>query len=65
MGRARQRGRRGDPVSPGRLLVHGANIPGKPRIFTPYVGGVGNYREACDEIVEKRYEGFALGAAAR
>ena len=43
----------------------GANIPGKPCIFTPYVGGVGNYRETCDEIVEKGYEGFALGAAAR
>ena len=23
----------------------GANIPGKPRVFMPYVGGVGNYRD--------------------
>ena len=39
----------------------GANIPGKPRIFMPYVGGVGNYRMKCEEIAEKGYEGFALG----
>lgn len=38
----------------------GANIPGKPRIFMPYVGGVGNYRIRCQEIAEKGYEGFAL-----
>src|SRR5262245_22784476 len=33
----------------------GANIPGKPRFFMPYVGGVGNYRERCDEIAAKGY----------
>jgi cyclohexanone monooxygenase len=38
----------------------GANIPGKPRVFMPYVGGVGNYRIKCREIAEKGYEGFAL-----
>ena len=38
----------------------GANIPGKPRIFMPYVGGVGNYRIKCQEIAEKGYEGFVL-----
>ncbi len=38
----------------------GANIPGKPRIFMPYVGGVGNYRRKCDEVVANGYEGFAL-----
>jgi cyclohexanone monooxygenase len=38
----------------------GANIPGKPRIFMPYVGGVGSYRKTCDEIAAKGYEGFAL-----
>jgi len=36
----------------------GANIPGKPRIFMPYVGGVGLYREKCDAIVKNNYEGF-------
>ena len=38
----------------------GANIPGKPRIFMPYIGGVGNYRKKCDEVVANGYEGFAL-----
>jgi cyclohexanone monooxygenase len=38
----------------------GANIPGKPRIFMPYVGGVGAYREKCDEIAANNYEGFSL-----
>jgi len=38
----------------------GANIPGKPRVFMPYVGGVGTYRQACDEVVAKGYEGFSL-----
>ena len=40
----------------------GANIPGKPRIFMPYIGGVGAYRKKCDEVAEKDYEGFALTA---
>ena len=39
----------------------GANIPGKPRIFTPYVGGVGSYRQTCEQVVAKGYEGFVLG----
>ncbi len=38
----------------------GANIPGKPRMFLPYVGGLGRYRARCDEIVANGYEGFAL-----
>ena len=38
----------------------GANIPDKPRIFMPYVGGVGTYRRKCDEVAAKGYEGFAL-----
>jgi cyclohexanone monooxygenase len=38
----------------------GANIPGKPRIFMPYIGGVGVYRRICDEVVAKSYEGFVL-----
>ena len=36
----------------------GANIPGKPRIFMPYVGGYSRYRERCEEVVENDYEGF-------
>jgi cyclohexanone monooxygenase len=38
----------------------GANIPGKPRIFMPYVGGVHTYYRLCNEIVAKGYEGFRL-----
>ena len=41
----------------------GANIPGKPRVIYPYVGGVGVYRGICDEIAAKGYEGFTLGGA--
>jgi len=41
----------------------GANIPGKPRVFMPYVGGVGHYRQLCDEIAAKDYEGFTLIAS--
>jgi cyclohexanone monooxygenase len=40
----------------------GANIPGKPRVFMPYVAGVGAYRRRCDEIAAKGYEGFVLTA---
>ena len=42
----------------------GANIPGKPRVFMPYVGGVGTYAEKCRDVVAKGYEGFVLGAEA-
>ena len=42
----------------------GANIPGKPRLLYPYVGGLNNYRVACDEVAAKGYEGFALRASA-
>jgi cyclohexanone monooxygenase len=38
----------------------GANIPGKPRVFMPYIGGVGPYREKCDQIAARDYEGFAI-----
>ena len=36
----------------------GANVPGKPRVFLPYAGGVGKYRQACDEVVANGYLGF-------
>jgi cyclohexanone monooxygenase len=42
----------------------GANIPGKPRIFMPYIGGVGVYRRICDEVAAKGYEGFTMTASA-
>jgi len=41
----------------------GANVPGKPRVFMPYLGGVGTYRQRCDEVAERGYEGFTLTRA--
>ena len=38
----------------------GANVPGKPRVFMPFVGGVGIYREICDDVAAKDYEGFVF-----
>jgi cyclohexanone monooxygenase len=40
----------------------GANIPGKPRVFMPYPGGVGNYRKKCDEVAAAGYEGYIFSA---
>jgi cyclohexanone monooxygenase len=37
----------------------GANVPGKPRVFMPYLG-FPPYVEKCDEVAAKGYEGFAL-----
>ena len=41
----------------------GANIPGKPRVFLPYIGGLHVYRKRCDEIAAAGYAGFALTAS--
>ncbi len=41
----------------------GANIPGKPRLFMPYLGGAGGYRQVCDEVVADGYRGFAFDDA--
>jgi cyclohexanone monooxygenase len=41
----------------------GANIPGKPQIFMPYIGGVGVYRQICNDVAAKGYEGFAMTGA--
>jgi len=38
----------------------GANIPGKPRVFMPYIGGFPMYVQKCEEIVRNGYEGFSL-----
>jgi cyclohexanone monooxygenase len=42
----------------------GANVPGKPRVFMPYVGGCGRYRAECDEVAREGYRGFRLSRAA-
>ncbi len=38
----------------------GANIPGKKRVFMPYVGGLQLYRAFCDESAKNGYTGFDL-----
>jgi cyclohexanone monooxygenase len=37
----------------------GANIPGKPRVFMPYIGA--GYRQKCADVAAAGYEGFELG----
>ena len=39
----------------------GANVPGKARVFMPYVNGVKTYNDICEQIKAKGYEGFRLG----
>ena len=41
----------------------GVNIPGKPRVFMPYIGE--GYRTTCKEIVADGYRGFTFGRAAQ
>jgi cyclohexanone monooxygenase len=38
----------------------GANIPGKPRVFMPYIGGFPLYVEKCNQVAANGYEGFRL-----
>ncbi len=39
----------------------GSNIEGKTRVFMPYVGGFGRYRDRCEQIVADGYPGFVVG----
>ncbi len=43
----------------------GANVPGKPRVFMPYPGGVGVYRDLCNGVAAKGYEGFVMSSSGR
>ncbi len=38
----------------------GANVPGKPRIFMPYVGGFPSYVEICENVKREGYQGFVF-----
>ena len=38
----------------------GANVPGKPRVFMPYAGGMDRYRDRCTQVAAREYEGFVL-----
>jgi len=41
----------------------GSNVPGKPRVYMPYIGGLGPYREICTEVAGNGYRGFAQQSA--
>ncbi len=44
----------------------GANVPGKPKRFLPYAGGMTRYRAICDEVAAEDHAGFVVdGVAAR
>jgi hypothetical protein len=38
----------------------GSNIPGKPRRVLSYCGGVGTYKQECDDVARGGYKGFSL-----
>jgi|TARA_B110000285_G_C15108385_1_gene609456 cation diffusion facilitator CzcD-associated flavoprotein CzcO len=40
---------------------YGANVPGKPRVFMPYAGGMARYKAICKDIADQHYVGFKLG----
>jgi cyclohexanone monooxygenase len=40
----------------------GANVPGKPRVFMPYLAGTAIYRGICEQVAAKGYEGFRFSA---
>ena len=36
----------------------GANVPGKPRVFMPYAGGLAHYKSICDDVAKHGYRGL-------
>jgi cation diffusion facilitator CzcD-associated flavoprotein CzcO len=38
----------------------GANVPGKPRVFMPYAGGMARYRRICEDVAKRGYDGFGM-----
>ena len=55
-----------DETANATLIAHtdswytGANVPGKPRRVLSYTGGVGEYRNRCEEIAKSGYRGFEI-----
>jgi cyclohexanone monooxygenase len=43
----------------------GANVPGKPRVFMPYIGGFPVYRDKCNEVAANGYAGCVVSSDAR
>ena len=44
----------------GNSWYWGANIPGKPRVFMPYAGGLVRYRKICESAAKDGYVGFSF-----
>ena len=44
----------------GRSWYLGDNVAGKPRAFLVYLGGVGRYRDVCQEVASEGYRGYVL-----
>jgi cation diffusion facilitator CzcD-associated flavoprotein CzcO len=44
----------------GKSWYLGANVPGKPRVFMPYIKGIAVYRDHCDAVARDGYRGFHL-----
>jgi cation diffusion facilitator CzcD-associated flavoprotein CzcO len=64
---ARAWGAHVDEAANATLMTHakhswyyGANVPGKPRVFMPYAGGLQRYRRICDDIAARGYQGFVM-----
>jgi acetone monooxygenase len=38
----------------------GSNVDGKPRRLLSYIGGVGNYRQKCEDLAREGYPGFVM-----
>jgi cyclohexanone monooxygenase len=38
----------------------GANVPGKPRVFLPYAGGLDRYRRMCELVAGSGFPGFEV-----
>ena len=43
----------------------GSNVEGKPRRLLSYIGGVGAYRQKCDETAASNYAGFTMHGESR
>ena len=41
----------------------GTNIPGRPRVFMPYIGGFPVYVQKCNEVMSDGFAGFVLKGA--
>ena len=38
----------------------GDNIPGKPKVFIPYPGGLPRYRNICNKVEKNQYKEFLI-----